>query len=179
MHTVAESEAHGLYEIRFTRLPNKGDFYNLAYEPQKINLEKLKLRYFTKFQALNMYYCEVNKHLYNVCPAFYRYKISPLVPEGRPGSQLLNRVFEVEEYMGRLFIEEVADMHQDHIRLLKNEAAASGITKGYKNYQQLMLESDQKSLPPYMWASKLAKMVSNLQKVKGTIKGAGRVIFEN
>jgi hypothetical protein len=26
----------------------------------------------------------------------------------------------------------------------------------------MMLESDQKSLPPYLWASKLARMVTNL-----------------
>jgi hypothetical protein len=111
VHTVVESESHGLYEVRFARLPHKGDFYNLALEPAKVNLDKLKERYFTKFQALNLYYCEVNKHFYNTCPAFYRFKISPLIPESRPGGSLLNRVFEVEEYMGRLFIEELADMH--------------------------------------------------------------------
>ena len=49
VHTVVESESHGLYEIRFTRLPNKNDFYNLAIDPTKLSLEKLKLRYFTKF----------------------------------------------------------------------------------------------------------------------------------
>jgi len=56
VHSLVESEAHGLYEIRFTRLPHQGDFYNQAVEPTKINLQKLKIRYFTKFQALNFYY---------------------------------------------------------------------------------------------------------------------------
>jgi hypothetical protein len=49
VHYVVESEQHGLFEIRYTRLPNKGDFYNLAVEPTKLHLEKLKARYFTKF----------------------------------------------------------------------------------------------------------------------------------
>lgn len=125
VHTVVESESHGLFEVRFTRLPQKGDFYNLSIVPEKMNLEKLKMRYFTKFQALNFYYNEVNKHLYNACPAFYRFKICPLVAEGSPGSEQLNRVFEVEEYMGRTFIEDLANMHQEHIRIIKNQHAGT------------------------------------------------------
>ena len=35
--------------------------------------------------------------------------------------KVLNRVFEVEEYMGRVFTEELADMHQAHLRLRKHE----------------------------------------------------------
>lgn len=111
VHTLVESNFHGLYEIRFARLPHKGDYYNLSVEPQKLNLNRLKLRYFTKFQALNHYYNEVNKHYYNVCPAFYRFKIAPLIAEGKPGSDLLNRVFEVEEYMGRPFMEALGLMY--------------------------------------------------------------------
>ena len=73
------------------------------------------MRYFTKFQTLNYYYNEVNRKFYNVCPAFYRFKICPL----EPSLDKLNRVYEVEEYMGKLFIEDLGNMHQDHIRMLK------------------------------------------------------------
>ena len=69
-------------------------------DPTKLSIEKLRLRYFTKFEALNFYYNEVNKYYYNMCPAFYRFKICPLVPQGEPGADMLNRVYEVEEYMG-------------------------------------------------------------------------------
>ena len=78
-----------------------------------------------------MYYNEVNKYFHNVCPAFYRFKISPLISQGHPGSDILNRVYEVEEYMGRLFIEEVANMHQDHIRTIKHQAQGFGRAKSY------------------------------------------------
>ena len=38
-------------------------------------------------------------------PNFYRFRICPF------NSQTVNRVFEVEEYMGRPILEEAADMH--------------------------------------------------------------------
>lgn len=79
------------------------------------------MRYFTKFQVLNFYYNEVNKHFYNICPAFYRFKICPLIGGDEEGSNTLNRVYEVEEYMGRSFMEEIANMHQDHIKMIKNQ----------------------------------------------------------
>jgi hypothetical protein len=112
VHNLVESESHGLFEIRYSRLPHQGDIYSQAFDPAKINMEKLKLRYFTKFEALNFYYNEVNKHFYNVCPAFYRFKICPLVPEGELGATMINRVYEVEEYMGVPFIHDIASMHQ-------------------------------------------------------------------
>lgn len=87
VHSVVESEGHGLFEIRYTRLPHTGDLYNISVEPSKLNVEKLKLRYFTKFESLNLYYNEVNKHYYNICPAFYRFKISPLIPSPHAGSE--------------------------------------------------------------------------------------------
>ena len=60
---------------------------------------------------MNYYYNEVSKHFYNVVPAFYRFKISPLVPAGNFGSENINRVYEVEEYMGKIFIEDIANSH--------------------------------------------------------------------
>ncbi len=104
-------------------------------------MEKLKLRYFTKFEALNLYYNEVNKCYYNICPAFYRFKICPLIPEGEISANQVKRVYEVEEYMGKPFIEEIADMHQEHIRMVVDEAMARGTHLG-KTVIQMLHKSD-------------------------------------
>ena len=141
MHTLVESEQHGLFEIRFTRLPHKGDCYNLGVDPSKLSIEKLKLRYFTKFEALNLYYNEVNKYYYNVCPAFYRFKVCPLVPQGEPGADMLNRVYEVEEYMGKPFIDEISNMHQEHIRMLVDESVSKGTNLG-KSVMQIVKDAE-------------------------------------
>ena len=173
-----ESEKHGLFEIRHIRLPHKGDCYNLAVDGNKIDIERLKIRYFTKFQALNFYYNEVNKYFYNICPAFYRFKLCPLEPMGAPGSTLLNRVYEVEEYMGQPFMQDLAIMHDQHLTMIKNENKGKSVMGG-KSLMQISSEAEQKSLPHYLWGSKIAKMVKNLEGVKGSqIQGAGRVVFD-
>lgn len=59
--------------------------------------------FFTRFASLNFYYSQVASTLGGgYCPNFYRYRICPL--DGTP----LNRVYEVEEHVGRLFLEEAA-----------------------------------------------------------------------
>ena len=178
VHSVVESDSHGLFEIRYTRLPHTGDLSSLSVDPLKLNLQKLKLRYFTKFEALNLYYNEVNKHFYNICPAFYRFKISPLVPAPHPGSEQLNRVFEVEEYMGVPFMQDIAQMHQEHIRMVRNQRQTSVFSLG-KTVADIVNESEQRSMPAYIWGTKIAKMVSELQEIKGpsSLKGAGRLVF--
>ena len=104
-------------------------------------MDKLKLRYFTKFEALNLYYNEVNKYYYNVCPAFYRFKICPLIPADQPGADLLNRVYEVEEYMGVPFMDEISNMHQEHIRMVVDESIARGTHLG-KSVMQIVKEGE-------------------------------------
>lgn len=154
VHAIVESESHGLYEMRFTRLPHRGDLYSLGVNPASIDMEKLRMRYFTKFQSLNIYYNEVNKHFYNICPAFYRFKICPMDATHSP----LNRVYEVEEYIGRTFIEVVANMHQEHIRTIRANQAKLPMNIG-KNIYELLLDSDQqKSMPAYVWGAKLADL---------------------
>jgi hypothetical protein len=49
-----------------------------------------------------------------IVPNFYRFKISPF------SEQRLKRVFEIEEYMGRNIIEEAADMHINHQKLINH-----------------------------------------------------------
>ena len=48
-----------------------------------------------------------------------------------------------------------------------------------KSLWQKVNESDQKSMAPYVWGTKIAKMCSELQKIKGpaSVKGAGRIVY--
>ena len=43
---------------------------------------------------------------------------------------MLNRVYEVEEYMGRPFIDEIANMHQEHIRMVVDKSISRGTHLG-------------------------------------------------
>ena len=75
--------------------------------------------FFGKFQALNFYYQQVNKqHGGGVAPSFYRFKLSPL------SGPVLNRVYEVEEHVGRCFIDEAAEMHLAHQRAMQHAKRA-------------------------------------------------------
>eukprot|EP00347_Sterkiella_histriomuscorum_P005365 403356888 len=172
IHFLVESESHGLYEIRFQRLPQRGDYYSEANEADKVNLNNLKVRYFTKFQAQNFYYNEVNKRFYNICPAFYRFKICPLITKPTK-NDCINRVYEVEEYMGKLFIEDLSNQHQDHIRMQKQNQVKIG--------WQFLTEDQQQSLPPYIWGVRICSTVKDLEKVmpyKDQVTGAGKLKFE-
>jgi hypothetical protein len=88
---VAEADSHGLFEIRFHRLAHMGDRensddfpakqirYDMALDSQgfsgAVTTEAMLL--FERFASLSFYYNEVNKLSYNVCPAFYKFKIQP------------------------------------------------------------------------------------------------------
>lgn len=64
------------------------------------------LHFYGKFQALNFYYAQVNRvHGGGVAPSFYRYRLAPL------SGPRLNRAYEVEEHVGRGFLDEVAELH--------------------------------------------------------------------
>jgi len=77
------------------------------------------LYFFEKFSARNFYYSQVGKqHGGGLAPSFYRFKLCPL------GGPQLNRVFEVEEHVGRCFIDEVAAMHMAHQRLMQHAKRA-------------------------------------------------------
>ena len=85
---VAEADNHGLFEIRFHRLAHLGDRENSDTFPTKqIEVDRAgslteKLRteamlLFERFASCSFYYNEVSKMSYNVCPAFYKFKIQP------------------------------------------------------------------------------------------------------
>ena len=63
--------------------------------------------------------------------------------------------------------------------MLVDEAVARGTHLG-KSVMQIVKDAEQKSLPHYLWGTKLATMVKNLQKIKGNphLQGAGRLTFE-
>ncbi|CDW75782.1 UNKNOWN [Stylonychia lemnae] len=174
VHFMVESENHGLYEIRFQRLPHKGDYYSQANDQYKINLNQLKLRYYTKFQGLNFYYNEVNKRYYNICPAFYRFKICPLIVQKARDKPFLNRVYEVEEYMGKIFMEDLGNMHQHHLQFIKQE-------KAYLNWR-FITGNQQKSLPPYIWGLRLSKLCKQLEQITGLdnqqLQGSGKIKYK-
>jgi hypothetical protein len=45
----------------------------------------------------------------------------------------------------------------------------------------MILDSEQRSLPAYAWAGKVAKMCTELEKIRGSssLKGSGRILFED
>ena len=89
VHYIAEADRHGLFEIRFHRLAHLGDRENSDTFPSKqIEVDKAidqhgymqviakeALLLFQRFASCSFYYNEVNKMSYNVCPAFYKFKI--------------------------------------------------------------------------------------------------------
>ena len=91
VHYIAEADDHGLFEIRFHRLAHVGDRENSDTFPLKqievdkatdeknlkevISTEAMML--FERFASCSFYYNEVNKMSYNICPAFYKFKIQP------------------------------------------------------------------------------------------------------
>ena len=91
MHFIAEADSHGLFEVRFHRLAHLGDRENSDTFPAKqievdqaiieqgythvVATEAMLL--FQRFASCSYYYNEVNKVAYNVCPAFYKFKIHP------------------------------------------------------------------------------------------------------
>lgn len=81
---------------------------NILTQEQK-DIKNETLFFYVKFQSLNFYYAQVFKHLGGgFCPSFYRFRIQPM-----DGSKL-NRVYEVEEHMGKTLLEEVARLHKAH-----------------------------------------------------------------
>lgn len=84
-----ESSALGIFEVRF----------------HSVNKERHKSdELLVQFSALSLFYKEASKVTANTVPASYWYKIA--------GD--LNRVYEVEEYMGDRFMVGLARLHSQH-----------------------------------------------------------------
>ena len=85
-------------------------------------------------------------------------------------------MFEVEEYMGADFIEELAQMHFDHLKIIEHARFAQT--------QLSATVTEQKSLPTFIYGGRLAEMCKTLEQIKchssdSKLKGAGKMIFNN
>lgn len=89
-----ETEESGVYEVRF---------HNLSQLDTAATLKK-------RFKSLSLFYEEASAHASDTCPSFYRFKMT----------QSLQRVYEVEEHMGGVFIEELGKMHGDYLKLMEH-----------------------------------------------------------
>lgn len=202
---IVEGDSHGLFEIRFHKLSHRGDAsaaarfqieetkldgaanvpnrpterrvrFDDAVSDKKENslVQKEILYFFEKFQTLNFYYQQVNKHLGGgVAPNFYRFKLCP-----QDGSEL-NRVYEVEEHMGRVFIEEVAEMQRAHARQLQQAKEARGGSAGWQSSMPTI--DSQKSLPAFVLGRQIALMCKKLERVtcrdQSQLQGAGAIVY--
>ena len=117
-HSVSyavESDSHGMYEVRIHKLAHLGEdnVFDLQTSDGTISRYEDAKRLFEQFSCLELYYGQVSKLSQKICPNYYRWKIQPLhsVTEER-----LNRVYEVEEFMGDSLIEGMATLHNDYIR---------------------------------------------------------------
>lgn len=113
-------------------------------------------------------------------PSFYRYKIHPM------GGETLNRVFEVEEHVGRVFMDELAGAHYRHAcaereRLEREKGDKSGKARGEAT-RKPRTRHEQRSLPSYVYGNQLAQLVKKLETVRcdgeETLKGAGQLIYD-
>jgi len=135
---VVEGDSHCLFEVRFHRINHRGDisissfeditldeepdyqtkpsekrvrFDDTAHREDEITREVRKeaMNFFEKFQSLNFYYQQVSKQFGGgITPSFYRFKLAPM------DGSMLNRVYEVEEHVGKLLLEGVAEMQNAH-----------------------------------------------------------------
>ena len=141
-------------------------------EDDDIDVRKEVFFFYQKFQCLNFYYSMVNqKHGGGLAPSFYRFQICPIV-----GPQI-NRVFEVEEFMGKCFIEEVASMHIAHQQLIQHAKRAKKMD--FKS-SQLALD-DQQSLPAFILGRQVALLCKKLEAVtvsdQSQLEGAGELYY--
>jgi hypothetical protein len=203
---VVEGETHHLYEVRIHKIHHRGDVsVNSRFEIEGapldeedgvdqpgratekrvrfeeaargdgpgVSLPRKEIAYFfERFQALNFYYAQVNKlHGGGLAPSFYRFKLCPL--EG----PRLNRVFEVEEHVGRCFIEEVAEMHLAHQRLMQRAKSAKALGRPAGR----AAAEDQKSLPAFVVGRLIALLCKKLEAVQCTdqseLEGAGELVY--
>ena len=102
---------------------------------------------------LALFYSEASKIVKNVVPAFYKYRI---------GGTQLNRVYEVEEYMGDHFMAGLAKLHNHHLQILA--------LMPDKNNQS-------KSLPAQVFGTRLGELAFSLKQIRAKEKGAGRFLY--
>lgn len=79
VYTV-EAEKGGLFDIKLHKLAHLGDsnkYLQSANDSNEMAKEEA-LALFEQFTCLKFYYEEVNKSSLNICPSFYKFKITPI-----------------------------------------------------------------------------------------------------
>jgi hypothetical protein len=95
--------------------------------------------------------------------------------------ETLNRVYEVEEFMGETLLEGIATMQNEYVQRVDKSETMLAMKQSV--YRHTGIENEkQKSLPAYVFGYKLAQMCKVLEGVRchknGIIKGAGRIIHD-
>ena len=105
-------------------------------------------------------------------PTFYRYKVLPL--DGSP----LNRVYEVEEHVGEVFLEAAAKMHIESVAQANSRQPKRDLESRLRGPET----GDQMSLPAFLLGRQLAQMCKKLEKVKcadqSLLEGAGEMVYD-
>ncbi len=169
VHAAVESENIGFYELRVKRLgllqDRSYEFYTSENEDPK--LEYLRLKRIYKMRSL--YYSIINEQSNIYCPAFYQFRMSPRMQASnlreKSFDAKLDFAFECEEYMGRLFIQDIATA------MKKYREAEKGA-----DFRDQTPEERQGSLVAHLWGQKLAKMCRQLNAVRHeNVRGYGRI----
>jgi hypothetical protein len=87
-----------------------------ALSPEQRQIKNEALFFFQRFSAINFYYSQVSRVIGpGFTPSFYRFKVLPM-----DGSKL-NRVYEVEEHVGEIFLEAASKMHIESVSKLNRK----------------------------------------------------------
>lgn len=171
-----DQSAAGSKRVHFEAERNRKYRSNKLSKRQEARREQLY--FFQKFNAVNYYYKKVNlQRGPGLVPSFYRFKVAPIdVPE-------LARVYEIEEHIGRPFIDELAEMHLSHLKQRANAAkkkkvSKTGLAAALDDLEDEVNAGTQQSLPAFLMGNQLAKLVKKLEGVKADdMVGAGALKY--
>jgi len=153
VHIAVEAQNIGYYEIRVSRLKD---------EMGKIFIEigtRLKRDY--KIKAL--YYNNVSEKYPEYTPAFYQYRLYPR--ECTKGNSV-DMAYECEEYMGRMFINDIAITMKKYREAEKTE-----------HFQHLSPDERRGSIVAHLWGQKIGKMCAKLNTLEhNNVKGYGKLV---
>lgn len=92
-------------------------------------------------------------------------------------------MYEIEEFGGNIFIEELSKMHKAHLKLVQNQKLrkaerSKGISFADLDFEEG--ETSQKSLPAYVMGNQFAVLIKQLESLKcKDVKGAGKLQYSS
>lgn len=170
VHIKAETQNIGIYELRIRRLASKRD-YNLdcnIVQPETDFYEYKALK--DEFIMRALYFASVRLIKERYAPSFYQYRIFPQLSVKNYRKEIpedfLDYAYECEEFMGKMFLEEVA--------LAMKKYREGEKTDAFKNLTQ---EERRGSLVAFLWGQKIGKMTKKLSTIsRNEISGYGKII---